>query len=97
MSPSIALKTLNLDTTYIFRPSLLRGDRKEFRLAEHITATFCNVFSFVFIGPLKPLEPIKAKVLANAMVTVANNEHPKLSLPFQILENQAIKDVAQLT
>ena len=90
-----ALKTLSLDTTYIFRPSLLLGNRKEFRLAEHITAIFCNVCSFAFIGPLKQLKPIEAKVLANAMLAIANNEH--LSLPFQILENQAIKDVAKLT
>ncbi|WNC70937.1 NAD(P)H-binding protein [Thalassotalea psychrophila] len=88
------LKTLNLNATYVFRPSLLLGDRNEFRLAEHITAILCNVFSFVFIGPLKTLKPIEAKVLAKAMVTIANNEQP--SLPFQIIENQAIKDVVKL-
>ncbi|WOH37888.1 NAD(P)H-binding protein [Thalassotalea fonticola] len=86
-----ALKTLNLNATFVFRPSLLLGDRKEFRRLEHITALFCKVFSFMFIGPLKAVKPIEASVLANAMITVANNE--SLNKSFQVIENQAIKEL----
>ncbi|WNC69906.1 NAD(P)H-binding protein [Thalassotalea nanhaiensis] len=86
-----AIKTLNLNTTFVFRPSLLLGERKEFRLLEHFTAIACKVFSFVFIGPLKSVKPIEAFVLAKAMITVANKETASKS--FQVIENQAIKDV----
>ena len=86
-----ALKALNLNKTIVFRPSLLLGDRKEFRLLEHLTAIVCKMFSFVFIGPLKSVKPIEALVLANAMISVANKETASKS--FQVIENQAIKDV----
>lgn len=86
----LALKSLKMNEVYVFRPSLLLGHRQEFRLAEQITAWICKVLPFW--GPLKPLEPISAAVLANAMVKIGSDEC--LSSTFQIIDNQGIKTIA---
>lgn len=61
------LKELDLNSLHIFRPSILMGDRKEFRLGESITLALCKVLPFVFIGGLKKYKPTKTKDLALAM------------------------------
>jgi uncharacterized protein YbjT (DUF2867 family) len=61
------LKELNLNSLHIFRPSILMGDRKEFRLGESITLALCKVLPFVFIGVLKKYKPTKTTNLAFAM------------------------------
>lgn len=85
------LKSLNMNDTYVFRPSLLLGDRQEYRFAEQAAAMLCKVIPFW--GPLKALEPISASILASAMVNVANTEC--LGSAFQIIENQDIKSIAK--
>jgi uncharacterized protein YbjT (DUF2867 family) len=61
------LKELNLNSLHIFRPSILMGDRKEFRLGESIALALCKVLPFVFIGALKKYKPTKTTDLALAM------------------------------
>ncbi|MCJ7691382.1 MAG: oxidoreductase, partial [Clostridiaceae bacterium] len=61
------LKELNLNSLHIFRPSILMGDRKEFRLGESITLALCKVLPFVFIGGLKKYKPTKTTDLALSM------------------------------
>jgi uncharacterized protein YbjT (DUF2867 family) len=61
------LKELNLNSLHIFRPSILMGDRKEFRLGESITLALCKALPFVFIGALKKYKPTKITDLALAM------------------------------
>ncbi len=68
------LKKLNLPSLHIFQPSLLLGERKEFRLGEEIGAMFSKVLSFLFIGRLKRYRPIPAKKVAYAMYRAAQQK-----------------------
>jgi uncharacterized protein YbjT (DUF2867 family) len=62
------LKKLNVESLSILRPSMLLGDRKEFRLGESIGKVIMNMFSFLFIGPFKKYKAIHAMKVAKTMV-----------------------------
>lgn len=66
-----ALKELQLPALHIFRPSLLRGKRQEFRLGEKIGEFFLTIFSPIFAGPLKKYGAIFDITVARAMIVVA--------------------------
>jgi uncharacterized protein YbjT (DUF2867 family) len=55
----------------ILRPSLLLGDRKEFRLGEKIASYILPVLSLFLIGPFKKYRAIEAKTVAKAMLEIA--------------------------
>jgi uncharacterized protein YbjT (DUF2867 family) len=63
----VELKKLGFPTLHIFRPSLLLGERKEFRLGEKIGVILSPVLSFVMVGSFKKYKPIHAKDVAMAM------------------------------
>ncbi|CAG5068100.1 hypothetical protein DYBT9623_00828 [Dyadobacter sp. CECT 9623] len=66
---------LNMDHTYIFRPSMIMGNRKENRPMEK---TFMSIFSVVnplLVGPMKKFKGIEGADVARAMVVAA--KHPK--------------------
>jgi len=63
-----ALQGLHLPGLAIFRPSLLQGQRDEFRLGEEIGNVAMKIFSPVIPGRYKAVSDI---VLANAMLAVA--------------------------
>ena len=63
---------LNYRTIYIFKPSLLRGDRKESRPGEKFAQAITRVIPF--IGPWKEYRPIYADKVADAMMKVAKQE-----------------------
>ncbi|MBU3144909.1 NAD(P)H-binding protein [Clostridium sp. CF012] len=69
------LKDMNLDSLHIFRPSILMGDRKDFRLGERVTLALCKVLPFVFIGKLKKYKPTKTTALAEAMYKASLNNN----------------------
>jgi uncharacterized protein YbjT (DUF2867 family) len=58
---------------YIFRPSLLVGERDEFRWAEGLGIKLFTALPFLLSGPLKKLRPIEAKAVASAMIIVAKS------------------------
>lgn len=58
----------------IFRPSLLLGDRKEFRFGEKIGGFLMKTFSFLFIGKLKNYKPIQSMTVAKALELIAQKE-----------------------
>jgi uncharacterized protein YbjT (DUF2867 family) len=66
-----AIAPLAFRAVHIFRPSLLLGERQEFRLGEKIGEGAAKIFSFLFVGPLRKYRPIEASVVAAAMVAVA--------------------------
>lgn len=78
------LAALNLPGLVILRPSLLLGNRPEFRLAERISAIAMRPLSGLMIGGLKKYKPVEASTVAMAMfktllnagdgVTVVANE-----------------------
>jgi len=59
---------------YIFRPSLLVGERDESRFAEDLAIKIFTAMPFLLSGPMKKLRPIEAKTVASAMVSVAKSE-----------------------
>ncbi|MBY0426274.1 MAG: oxidoreductase [Cytophagales bacterium] len=63
-----ALKNLGYASLYIFRPSLLLGDRTEHRAGEKLGIALYNLLKPIFVGPLKKYRGIEAKQVAFAMV-----------------------------
>jgi len=65
------LKSMQLNSLHIFQPSLLLGDRKEFRLGEAVMGKASKLLTKIMIGPLRPYRPIQAKTVASAMAKTA--------------------------
>ena len=82
------LKKLNFDNLKIMRPSFLLGSRKEQRVGEKIGIVIFKLFSPLFILGLKKMRPIESKVVAKAMVILANMDSEKT-----IFEANEIKDL----
>jgi uncharacterized protein YbjT (DUF2867 family) len=64
----------------ILRPSLLLGDRKEFRLGEKLATYILPVLSLFLIGTLKKYKAIEAKTVAKAMVNIALLNKPGFAI-----------------
>ena len=77
-------------SVYFLRPSLLLGNREEFRLAERLAILAAPIYSPLMIGNLKKYRPIQALDVAEAMVAVAS----KKIMAGQIIENNQILDLA---
>ena len=69
-----AISRLSFEAVQIFRPSLLLGERAEFRFGERVAEKFSSIFSFLFIGALKKYRPVHARTVAQAMVSVAKEQ-----------------------
>lgn len=65
------LKVLKLPEIHIFRPSMLLGDRKEFRLGEKIGGGLMWLAQPFFRGSLAKYHPISATKVAEAMYKAA--------------------------
>ncbi len=63
-----ALEVLGFSTLAIFRPSLLLGPRREFRLGERLSAAVLWLAEPLLLGRLRQYRAIQAEVLARAMV-----------------------------
>lgn len=63
---------LNYRTIYIFKPSLLRGNRSENRLGEKFAQAMTRIIPF--FGPWKKYRPIHADKVSDAMMKVAKQE-----------------------
>jgi uncharacterized protein YbjT (DUF2867 family) len=83
------LKQSSFTSVSIVRPSLLLGDRKEFRLGEKIGAFFMKTFSFVFSGGLKKYKPIESETVAKALFRIAQ----KNKKGFSIYESDEIQQI----
>ena len=81
-----AVKAVGLKSVYIMRPSVLLGDRKEFRLGEKISKGLMSTFSFIIPSKYKP---VHGRDVAKAMVAVAK----KSEEGFFILEYSEIKQI----
>lgn len=67
-----ALSELAFKSLAIFRPSIIVGQRLEFRLLEALSMKVMQLFSFAFVSKLQPYKPTKAEDIALAMIAVAN-------------------------
>jgi uncharacterized protein YbjT (DUF2867 family) len=84
------LRECNFESVSVLQPSLLLGNRKEFRLGEKIGAFFMKLFSFLLIGNLKKYKPIQSEAVAKAMFDIAQKNYKG----FQITESDGIEEIA---
>ena len=78
-----ALRPLRFRSLTILRPSLLLGDRSEFRLGEEVAKRF----GWVLPGKLRPVE---ARDVAKALVLCAKRDVPGM----RIIESDEIRELA---
>jgi uncharacterized protein YbjT (DUF2867 family) len=65
------LKALSLKQLHFFRPSLIIGNRQEYRFGEQAAAKLARQLPFLFRGPLRKYKPNPAKQIAEAMLMTA--------------------------
>lgn len=85
-----AVRKLAFEGLYIFRPSLLAGQRSESRRGETAMNTVLSAVSFALIGPAAKYRPIKAEAVASAMVRVARQGYRGVHL----FESDRIRELA---
>jgi uncharacterized protein YbjT (DUF2867 family) len=66
------LEYLHFHSLLIVRPSLILGDRKEFRLGEKIGTIIMKALGLVMLGSLKKYKGVEASAIAAKMIAVAN-------------------------
>lgn len=66
-----AITSLGFETVTIVRPSLLLGNRKEFRVGEIVAKTIMRLLNIIMVGPLLKYKAIEPKVVAKAMLQLA--------------------------
>ncbi|WP_421799226.1 NAD(P)H-binding protein [Haliscomenobacter sp.] len=67
--------SLGIPSVAVFRPSMLLGERAEFRLGEKVGQALMGVLGFMIP---KPYKAIDVKMVAKAMIAVAKKETPGL-------------------
>ena len=91
------ISALNFMSVSIFRPSLLLGERTEFRLAERLAEPFAKALSFFLIGSLRKYRAIEARTVAAAMIAVAKAKTQGVSFyesdRIQVIKEQGFKRV----
>lgn len=75
-----AIKQIPYESTSIFRPSLLLGNRQEFRLGERAAAAIFTKVPFLFAGPLKKYRAIEGRTVASAMYKAAQENKPGITI-----------------
>lgn len=65
------ISEMAFESISIIRPSLLLGERDEFRFGEQAGEFFYCLFSFLFIGPLRKYKAIQGRTVALAMFKIA--------------------------
>jgi len=83
------VKQYDFDYCGILRPSLLLGNRKEFRFGEKFAIIFFKIFSFIFVGPLKKYKGIKAEDVAKGMIMLAKSGIGKVTVESNIIKKIA--------
>jgi uncharacterized protein YbjT (DUF2867 family) len=69
-----AVKRLPFRAVWVLRPSLLMGDREEFRVGERLASAVSRPLAPLLVGRLRRYRPILAADVARAMVRLAH-EH----------------------
>lgn len=83
------LRKLAFQSTSIFRPSLLLGNRKEFRFSEKFGEYVMKIFSVFLFGKLKKYKAIKSKNVAYAMFSIAQSN----TVGYHVYESDEISDI----
>ena len=62
------VKEIKIPSTSIFRPSLLLGQRKEFRMGERLAQAIVPMIAPLLAGKWRKYKPVEAKEVARAMI-----------------------------
>jgi uncharacterized protein YbjT (DUF2867 family) len=81
------LKTLGFRSLIILQPSLLMGDRSEFRFGERIGQGAMTVLGPLMLGPLAKYRGIHGRTVAKAMLRLAKEELPGV----HVLESDSLQ------
>jgi uncharacterized protein YbjT (DUF2867 family) len=85
-----SLEKLHFKSLIIFQPSILLGERSEFRLGEFLGKQLAVVLSFMFTGALKNYKGIEAVTVAKAMIVRANSNSRRVErLTYSSIEEAA--------
>lgn len=74
------IKQIPFESAAIFRPSLLLGERQEFRLGERAAAAILTKVPFLFAGPFKKYKAIEGKTVASAMYKAAQQNNAGITI-----------------
>jgi uncharacterized protein YbjT (DUF2867 family) len=78
-----------LGSAYILRPSLLAGERDEYRLAERIGNRALAVIGPIMLGPVRKYRAVHTKTVAKAMLVCAERAAPGI----HIVESDVIQQL----
>ena len=81
----------NFESVSVLQPSLLLGDRSEFRFGEKVGALLTKLFSFAFIGSLKKYKPIESSTVAKALLKIAQTN----TKGFKIYKSDVIQEIGK--
>jgi uncharacterized protein YbjT (DUF2867 family) len=84
-----AISKAGVPAVHVFRPSMLLGDREEFRLGELLGKGAMRILSPLMLGGLRKYRPIHADTVARAMIWVARQGAPG----FRIYESDTIQEL----
>lgn len=83
------VKKIDFEYCGIVRPSILLGNRKEFRFGEKVGIALFKIFSFIFVGSLKKYKGIKVEDVAKSMIMLAQNGKGIVTVESNILKQIA--------
>ncbi len=86
-----ALAKKDFAALQIFRPSLLLGDRREFRVGEKVATIASRILAPFFIGFFRRVKPIKGQTVAMAMQLVAARQQEGIHIYESRDINQLVK------
>lgn len=69
-----AVKKAGIETVYIVRPSLITGEREEFRFSEEMGYYLYKGLQPLMFGKLKKMRPVSGLQIARCMIDLANND-----------------------
>jgi uncharacterized protein YbjT (DUF2867 family) len=84
-----AVRALPFQSVHILRPSLLLGERKEFRVGERIAEAAMRPLGPLMRGPLRRFRPVRAHAVAAALVQLSVEQKPGV----RVVESEEIRDL----
>ncbi|QQT27570.1 NAD-dependent epimerase/dehydratase family protein [Sphingobacterium spiritivorum] len=84
------IELLSIKRTFIFRPSLLLGKRKENRMLEKVSSAVMNIINYFLIGKLKDYKSIKGEDVARSMMNICLSD----LIGTHIIKTAKIKELA---
>ena len=87
-----AILALNIEKTHILRPSLIGGNRTEFRLGERIGQGMMSLLNPLFVGSLQKYKMIHPDAIATCLLKLANSRHQQ-----QIFSSDEIQKLANIS